>query len=127
MEQGNSSMRERLLARLPQPQNLAAYREETASMLAKYEKALFWEKWGNKVLSLSVAGAFVAVSFLGPKLDTLGSILPRIMMGIVLLWAALDGLRVFIYRNQVDMLKEVKQVQLQVLELQDSLRKKGEL
>jgi hypothetical protein len=29
MEQENSSVRDRLLARLPQPENLAAYREET--------------------------------------------------------------------------------------------------
>ena len=30
MEQKNESMRERLLARMPQPENLAAYREEDA-------------------------------------------------------------------------------------------------
>jgi len=42
MEKENSSMRDRLLARLPQPENSAAYREETASLMAKHEKALCW-------------------------------------------------------------------------------------
>ena len=44
MEKQNESLRDSLLARLPQPENLAAYREETASLLAKQEKALFWDK-----------------------------------------------------------------------------------
>jgi hypothetical protein len=36
----------------------------------------------------------------------------------------LTGLRYYISRSRVDMLKEVKQVQLQVLELQASLQKR---
>ena len=44
MEQKSSSMRDKLLARLPQPENLEGYREETVALLAKHEKALFWEK-----------------------------------------------------------------------------------
>ena len=55
MEKQNDSMRERLLARLPQPENLAAYREETASLLAKHEKALFWEKMPSIVCYVIVA------------------------------------------------------------------------
>ena len=43
MEKKNDSLRERLLAHLPQPENLEGYREDTASLLAKHEKALFWE------------------------------------------------------------------------------------
>ena len=42
MEKQNENLRDRLLARLPQPENLAAYREETASILAKNDKKLFW-------------------------------------------------------------------------------------
>ena len=45
MEKEISSMRDRLLARLPQPENLATFREETASLMAKHERALFWDKW----------------------------------------------------------------------------------
>src|ERR1039458_5723414 len=56
--ENNDSIRDRLLARMPQPENLAAYREETASLLAKHEKALFWERMPPIVAFVS-AGAIV--------------------------------------------------------------------
>ncbi len=59
MEQENSSMRERLLARLPQPQNLVAYREETAALMAKHERALFWQKWTTTAMGLCACGLFL--------------------------------------------------------------------
>ena len=67
MEKQNESMRERLLARLPQPENLAAYREETASLLAKHEKALFWEKMPSTVCSVSAIAILMADWFWGQK------------------------------------------------------------
>jgi hypothetical protein len=36
MERGNSELREGLLARLPQPENLSGHREEVAVLLAKH-------------------------------------------------------------------------------------------
>jgi len=44
MAQQTSNLREGLLAALPQPENVAAYREQTAALLAKHAKALRWEK-----------------------------------------------------------------------------------
>jgi len=44
MAQQSNDIRERLLATLPTPENLAAYREETASLLAKHSRALRWDK-----------------------------------------------------------------------------------
>ncbi len=38
MEQQNDTLRERLLSRLPQPENLAGFARETASLLAKHER-----------------------------------------------------------------------------------------
>ena len=56
MEQGNDTLRERLLSRLPQPENLAAYREETASLLAKHARALRWDKiLANTLAFITVA------------------------------------------------------------------------
>jgi hypothetical protein len=40
MAQQSNDLGERLLAALPQPENLAAYREETAALLAKHAIAL---------------------------------------------------------------------------------------
>jgi hypothetical protein len=41
------------------------------------------------------------------------------------IYGGLEMLKMFINRNRVELLKETKQVQLQVLELQSMLRKPG--
>jgi hypothetical protein len=124
MEQKNDSMRERLLARLPQPENIAAYREETASLMAKHERALFWEKMPSTVLLILAVGSFwLACSSWGQKFDIRGTHSLYIDAGIFFFVGSMIELRYNIYRNRVELLKEVKQVQLQVLELQASLNK----
>jgi hypothetical protein len=125
MEQGNSTLRERLLAQLPKPENFAAYQDETASLLAKHEKALFWEKMPSRVLYLSASAIVMVYIFWGQKHGTT-------VTYVLSLWAllffvgAVQDLRYRIYRSRVDTLKEVKQVQLQILELQASLKEKGD-
>jgi hypothetical protein len=128
MEKQSESVRDRLLARLPQPENIAAYREETASLLAKHEKALSTEHWTNQVIGLCSFGVFLmANSTWGLKLPTRVMVTCDVMAGILFLLTVFSQLQQFIYRNQVNLLKEVKQVQLQVLEVQASLRKGGDL
>jgi len=124
MEKQNESMRERLLARLPQPENLAAYREETASLLAKHDKALFWEKMVSTVCYVCLCAFVIVQVFSGQKFDATTAQSIWFFAGFVLFIATINDLRYLIYRGRVDMLKEVKQVQLQVLELQASLQKK---
>jgi hypothetical protein len=133
MEQGDSSVRDKLLARLPQPENLAAYREETESLLAKHEKALSTELWTNRVLALCAIGLFLFANSVwdpnvhpawgGLKLTQTTIMFCDVMAGILFFLTVFSSLQQFIYRNQISLLKEVKQVQLQVLELQASLRK----
>jgi hypothetical protein len=127
MEKGSESMRERLLARLPQPENFVGYREETAAMLARYERALFWEKASGRMIAWTGIGLFMLVnsSLWGPKLDTHGTVLLDALAVVLFFAGALMLLGYSISRNKVDLLKEVKQVQLQVLELQASFKKEG--
>ncbi|HEX4784278.1 MAG TPA: hypothetical protein VH350_08040 [Candidatus Sulfotelmatobacter sp.] len=125
MEKQNDSMRERLLARLPQPENLAAYREETASLLAKHEKALFWEKIPSTVCYVIAFAVFIVNWFWGQKFDAATTRFLWFWAGLAYFGGAVLDLRYRIYRSKVDMLKEVKQVQLQILELQASLQKRG--
>jgi hypothetical protein len=122
MEQGNSSMRERLLARLPQPENLAAYREETESLLAKHEKALFWEK----LMPLIFSGAALSIivltgSLWGPMANNV-----KTAFLILIFLSTIYTVSYNISRSKIDLLKEIKQLQLQVLEVQASLRKTGD-
>ena len=122
MENQNDSMRERLLARLPQPENLAAYREETNCLLAKHERALFWEKMVSTASCVIVA-IMVALWLWGktPTAAMRQYFWP--LVGFAYFLYAVQDLRYRIYRSKVDMLKELKQVQLQILELQASLGK----
>lgn len=127
MEKGSNGLRERLLARLPQAENVAGYREETLSLLAKHERALFWEKVTARTVTwLGVAVFMLANSTWGPKLDPNGIIVLDTIAGLLFFTGAINELGYRISRSKVDLLKEVKQVQLQILELQASLRKDGE-
>jgi hypothetical protein len=122
MEKQNDSMRERLLARLPQPENLAAYREETESLLAKHEKALFWEKLMPLVFTGGAMGVIVLTgSFVGPLANNVKTAF-LILMFLSTIYTVMYN----VSRSKADLLKEIKQVQLQVLELQASLQKRGD-
>jgi len=124
MEKQNESLRNRLLARLPQPESLAAYREEVAAGLEKNEMTLRQEKWIAGLLWFTVSGISIAF-FLSAgvgRLDTARGTLFGVLTCWWLLFAAAHLLKHFINRSRVEVLKEVKQVQLQLLELQASLK-----
>jgi len=126
MEKQNDSMRERLLARLPQPENLAAYREETASLLAKHEKALFWEeKMPSVVLQLIALAILMNGWFWAQKSGAAVDQFTWLWAGFFFFAGCVGNLSYRINRSKVDTLKEVKQVQLQILELQASLQKRS--
>src|SRR5271157_2635035 len=119
METRDDRIRERLLSHLPQPANLAAYREEVATMLEKKEKALRRER--RVLIELWVFVIAVSVLFLwlgGQRMDTAKG---PYFVSLVCFWF-LFGMVYFvghsINRSKLDILKEVKQVQVQVLELQ---------
>ena len=127
MEQGNSSMRDRLLARLPQPENLAAYREEVATGLKNQERWLSTCKWIPQILFWIVFGVSMLYSSGFVKIHNQSEVYHLEYAGcMVLIGCVLTAVNYFIQESKVDLLKEVKQVQLQVLELQASLRKSGD-
>ena len=123
--ENNDSIRDRLLARMPQPENLAAYREETASLLAKHEKALFWERMPPIVAFVSAGAIVIANMFWTHNIGAAVSQTMSFGIGLLFFAGVVTGLSYRINRSQVDLLKEIKQVQLQVLELQASLEKSG--
>lgn len=119
MEQQNDNLRERLLSRLPQQENLPRFQEETASLMARHERALFWERWSAKiVLWMGIAVYFVAISAWARKLYPAQRVGLEVGAAFLLFTGAIQGVGYMISRSKVDILKEVKQVQFQVLELQ---------
>ena len=122
MTQQPSDLRERLLAALPQPKNLAAYREETAALLAKHTQALRWDKITARAF-VFIAAALFWWSFYPGSLGGAGVYSFRFGSALFAFIGAVYTLQYKIYDSQVATLKEIKQVQLQVLELQASLKK----
>ena len=117
----NENMRDRLLARLPQPENLADYRNEVNALLEKKQKMVRKEAWYSGAI-------WVYVVLLGTALMTFGAGKPKAaevgtFVLFFLIGAAVELLKYFISRSRLELLTEIKQVQLQVLELQASLRK----
>lgn len=127
MEKGSESMRERLLARLPQAENVAGYREETVLLLARHERALYWENVTARSINWLGVGLFIFANStwlkeLVPKLDSHVVIFFDALAVVLFFTGAILLVACQINRSKVDLLKEVKQVQLQVLELQASLK-----
>ncbi|MGB0065663.1 MAG: hypothetical protein WBP85_14570 [Terracidiphilus sp.] len=126
MTQQCNDLREHLLASLPQPENRAAYREETAALLAKHARALRWLKIAAiTLLWVAVALTILTILWQGNYLHlgayALHSV--QVLSAVVFFTAGMAGVRSMIYESRIATLKEIKQVQLQVLELQRSLGK----
>jgi hypothetical protein len=123
MEQENNSMRERLLARLPQPENSASYREEISLLMAKHEKALFWEKFTARTVMFLGLAVWIIANSSWAKLDANGTITLDSIAGLLYFGGTVNELGFRVSRSKVELLKEMKQVQLQILELQASIQK----
>jgi hypothetical protein len=126
MEKTSNNLRERLLARLPQPGNFTAYQAEVESELEKNQRGFRREKWFVSALWLFMVGLSTAFLCLGGKSihTPLGPYFTT-LAGFVLIYPSVELLKHFINRSRVEVLKEVKQLQLQVLELQASLEGTG--
>jgi hypothetical protein len=124
MAQQSNELRERLLATLPTPENLTAYREETAALLAKHSKALRWDK----IMAYLMVFLATALWFLWtpnqPWHLGAGAIHGfQVASALMFFYGVIYMARYEIYASQIATLKEIKQVQIQILELQASLRK----
>ena len=118
----NENLRDRLLLRLPQPERADEYRNEVSALIEKNEKKLRREGRYS-------AGIWIYVALLGTVLlylsqgkpDKAAEVGPFVLF--FLIGGAVELLKHFINRNRVELLKEIKQVQLQVLELQAAMKK----
>jgi len=118
------SIRERLLSRLPQTDDIAAYKEEVAVLLAKHRRALYWDGIGPRLIG-AVAVALWLLSMWVSARDP-HSAEPGYLLGLACLAsivATVQGARYEIVKGQLELLKEIKQLQVQMLELRASMRK----
>lgn len=122
----NESISERLLSRLPRPANMAAYQEEVTSLLAENENKLRRNKW--TVVRVWIFVCVVSVPALWMAGANFNTAAGNWFLGGVGFWVLFGAIEVAKYeqnQTRVELLKELKQVQLQILELH-ALRSKGE-
>jgi hypothetical protein len=122
----DDNLRDRLLAEhAPDPGRLTAYRKEVQTMLEQHERVLRREQWVTGVFwvyVVLVATAFLVLSGFWPGapdrawFSMLGS------LGILVVAGAAGLVRHFGHRSHVAVLKELKQLELRVLELQEQVR-----
>jgi hypothetical protein len=123
MAQQSNNLRERLLATLPQPENFAAYRKETTMLMAKHARALRWDYFTLKAFYF-IAGVLLFVSTANYwHVDAIMRHSFQFGSALMFFVGMIFEMRYRIYDSQVATLKELKQVQFQILELQASLRK----
>ena len=132
MDPRAETIRERLLSRLPEPANLPAYREEVALLLGKKEMEVRRER--RVMIELWVFTIVVSILFLWMGAQRMGSkavdeaVLGPYFMGCAGFWflfAMVYFVAHSVSRSRLALLKEVKQVQVQVLELHALLGKTG--
>ena len=122
----NESISERLLSRLPQPANMAAYQEEVTSLLKENEKRLRRNKWTVArvwIFVIAVSAPFLWLA--GTHFNTAEG---NWFLGLVGFWILFGAIEIAKYeqnQSRVELLKELKQAQLQILELHTRLSKDG--
>lgn len=124
MEPKPELLRERLLAQFePDAGKLASHRKEIQAMLAKQERTLRFQKW-------YAAANWIFVVALGTLFLTLAGMLemmpPGTLLGFLscffLIGGAVELLKYFMNSHRVELLKELKGLELQVLEIKEQLR-----
>jgi hypothetical protein len=123
MTKEKDTLRERLLSHLPQPANASAYREGIDQLLKKEEASLRTYTWTHYVLSVcTLALGFMAIYLSKHHSPQVQSFL--VGAGIFFLIVLIEKPILDTRRLHIELLKEIKQVQVQLLELQLQMNNK---
>ncbi|HWB10079.1 MAG TPA: hypothetical protein VG826_12680 [Pirellulales bacterium] len=125
----NDEFRRNLLGQLaPEQERLERYRQEVTLMLDKNERGLRREKWFMTVIwgfGVTLMTVFLLVSGLWHPTPERSWLVCLAMFAMVLVSGALEIVKHFINRGRVEILKEVKQLELRVLEIDQRLKSGG--
>ena len=111
-----NEFRNQLLSQLPQPQDLATYRNHVTEIIRKNQQRLRVEHVASTVFWIFCAASATAYLWFGNG----ESHLPRapFLACIFFLWGGVELLKHRINVAQVELQKDLKQLQLQVLEME---------
>ena len=112
----SDSIRDQLLSRLPDPLNPGAYREAVAETIERNQKRIRRERLLVTLFWIFCVATAVAYIWFGAS----SAQIPRgpFLACIFFIWGALEMTKHYINSCRVDLLREMKQIQLQFLELQ---------
>ena len=119
MQTPNDPIRDRLLGRIQKPIDTEGYRAGVAQLLDRNDKKMKIERIvANSFWIFCVAGAIAWLWFSAESAH-----LPRepFLACIFFIWGGVELLKHHINASRVGLLKEIKQLQLQVFELDQSL------
>jgi hypothetical protein len=116
MEPNDNSIRDRLLSESPSPGDLADYRQQVSSLIEAGQKRLRRERL--LVTAFWIFCAVSATAWLWFSADA--ARLPRgpFLAGIFFTWGGVEVVKHYLNAVRVDILKEIKQIQVQVFTLQ---------
>ena len=127
MQIENDNLRDRLLGQQsPRTDKLAEYRKEVQAMLDQNEYGLRRERRYTTILWI-----FIVMMCTGFMI--IGGLHPTTVLGVWfgvlacfwLIYGSVELLKHFINRGRVDVLKELKQLELRVVELQEMMKGKS--
>src|SRR5262245_60240149 len=124
MESNNDSLRARLMAQSePSADKMASYRKEIQAMLDKNEISLRRQKWYSGAIWFYVVALTTIFLLLGARrADTPVAVLWGMFACLLLIAGAVELLKYFINRSRVELLKELKGLEVQLLEMKEQLR-----
>lgn len=124
MNTANENLRDRLLAQhVAEPDKLLTYRKEIDTMLERNEKVLRREKWYASAVWLMVVTIWVPfLVYGGYHADQPRSAFWAASACVWFMFGGIELLKHFINRSRVEQLKEIKRVELEILELRELLQ-----
>jgi hypothetical protein len=128
MSNSNNPLRDKLLAQgepARKTERYVRHEQETQVMIEKLERRLRMEKWGVTALwiyaVLLMTAMLLGVGFWGhaPEVSMLAGAF------VILLYGGIELVKHFINRSRVEVLKELKGLELHLLALEERLRDGG--
>lgn len=113
-----NEIRTQLLSHIPQPENLSEYRSRVAEIIQKDQKRLHAERVVTTVFWIFCGASATAYLWLGNSDAHLPS--APFLACIFFLWGGVELLKHRIHATQIEIQKELTQLQLQVLEMNSS-------
>ena len=116
--ESSDSLRDRLLTQLPTLKDVAAYKTAVAQTLERNQRRIRRERLLVTLFWIFCVVSGVAYIWFGP--ETAQAPKGPFLACIFFIWGALELLKHHINSAKIDLLKEIKQVQVQIFEAQAS-------